>query len=228
VGTLAPEQVTLLTDYDIDSAYSMAYHTVYNNLRLNWGNAQTKPYAVLLASPAAYTGRAAAPTNVAIAAAQSGTPTLLVDADLHTPGIQQRFGMGEHSGLSELLREEVITVQTLSSHISKTFIPDLYLLSAGAALHQPYEISRLFATKLATVVAALRQFLHETAGRPGMIIFHSPPVLTGSDASLISACVDQTFLLIASGRTTRTQARKAQEQFQRAHAILAGVILLDV
>jgi Mrp family chromosome partitioning ATPase len=47
------------------------------------------------------------------------------------------------------------------------------------------------------------------------------------DAPLISSLVEQTFLLISAGQTTRMQAKKAQEQLQLAHAKLAGIVMLD-
>jgi len=40
VGTQAKEQVTLLTDYAADSAYSKAYYTLFANIRFNWDNEQ--------------------------------------------------------------------------------------------------------------------------------------------------------------------------------------------
>jgi len=228
VGTLSQEQVALLTDYDPDSAYSIAYHTIYTNICFNWNIEQHKQYAVLLTSPAAPQRGAAAAANIAIAAAQNGTPAILVDADLHNPGLQQRFGIGEGSGLSELLAAGMITPQQIKQHLHRLFIPNLYLLYAGKALQQSHEVSRLLSAKLEEILASLRQILNETESKPGMIIFNSPPVLSGIDASLIASHVDSTFLLITSGRTTRTQAKRAQEQLQRAHARLTGMIMLDV
>jgi Mrp family chromosome partitioning ATPase len=68
----------------------------------------------------------------------------------------------------------------------------------------------------------------ETEAGPGLVIFNAPPVLVGPDASLIGALVEQTILTIAKGHTTRTQAKQAQEQLQRAHANLTGIVMLDI
>src|SRR5947209_11010819 len=92
VGNRSQEQYVLLTDYDARTAYSEAYHTLFANIRLNWDSDATRQHTLLVTTPAAYVEQAAAVANVAIAAAQSGIPTLLVDADLRTPGLQQRFG----------------------------------------------------------------------------------------------------------------------------------------
>lgn len=228
MGIRAQEQVALLTDYDTNSIYSKAYQTLYTNIAFDWDRAQRKQLAILLTTPAAYraSAHATAPANVAIAAAQNGIPTILVDADLDTASLQQRFAIGEHSGLSDLLAESAITPQKVVPHLSKTFIADLFLLSAGTTSQQAPEVHRLLAARLASVLTGLRQFLANYQDRPGMIIFNSAPVLANVDAALISALVDQTFLLIAAGQTTRAQAKKARAQLERAHAKLAGLIMV--
>ena len=228
MGILSQEQIALLTDYDPTTQYSIAYHTIYNAICFSWDKKQAKQFAVLLATPAAYAGQATAPANLAIAAAQNGTPTILVDADLHNPSLEQRFGTEKQGGLSKMLSQDAITTQQLVQHLSKTFIPDLYLLGAGPAVQQPIEIRRFLSNRLGDVVTNLRLFLKETESRPSLIIFNSPPVLSDIDATLISSHMDQTFLTIATGHTTRTQAKRAQEQLDRAHAKLAGFIMLDI
>src|SRR5262249_17735632 len=134
---------------------------------------------------------------------------------------------GNSAGLSDLLSNGAITTQKLASCLEETFLPGLRLLSRGSEM-PGYEFSRLLASAAQGLLTALRQWLATNEGKPGLIVFHCPPVLAGIDASEIGALVDQTFLLIVSGRTTRVQARKAREQLDRAHAKLAGIIMLDV
>jgi hypothetical protein len=40
--------------------------------------------------------------------------------------------------------------------------------------------------------------------------------------------MDQTFLTIATGHTTRTQVKQAQDQLELAHAKLAGFVMIDI
>lgn len=223
------EQVALLTDYDPRSAYSQAYHTLYANIRLNWDSAASKQYTVLLTTPVATPRQATVAANVAIAAAQSGTPTLLVDTNLRTPELEQRFGLGKSAGLYELLNAtEPLSTQQIAHYAQPTFIPGLHLLSTGNSTNTGEEANLLSTVKLESVVQCLRTYLAETETQPGIVVFHSSPVLAGPDASCIGALVDQTFLAIVKGRTTRTSARQAQEQLQRAHVRLAGMVLLDM
>jgi len=224
VSIPSQEQMTLLTDYDTDSAYNIAFQKLYANISFTWDRTQTKQHTMLLATPVPYIGQAAVPANVATAAAQSGTPTILVDANLHRPTLEQHFGVGKNTGLSDLLTQKTPT--PLATTLCDTFVPKLRLLTAGNAPLE--EISMLFSKRLQSIVNELRVFLAETEHEPGIIIFNSPAVLASTEASLISDTVDQTLLTIVSGRTTRRQAKKAQEQLQHTHGTLMGVVMLDV
>ncbi len=219
------EQVALLTDYDPHSAYSNAYYSLYATIRSRWDNEQHRQYTLLLATPVAFPEFAAVAANIAIAAAQSGTPTILVDADTHAPGLQQRFGLPKSAGLAELLHAETVTTQDIGASLQQTFVPNLHLLAAG---NDGEGVPVLLSTKLHDVVGCIREYLAESATKPGMIIFHCAPVLSGPDASLLSAEVTQTLLTVATRRTTRTQAKQAQEQLQGTHTSLGGIVVLDV
>ncbi len=219
----SPEQVALLTDYDAASAYSMAFHTLYANICCNWNNEQTQ-HTLLLATPTTYVGQAMVAANVAIAAAQSGTPTILIDADLRSPGLAQRFGLNDAKGFSDLLLTDTLNTQVIEQHLSSTFIPGLHLLSAGTADEATFPT---ITTKFQGILQALCLYLRETETKPSLIICHSPAVLAGPEASLISAHVEQTMLTIIKGRTTRKQAKQAQEQLERTHAHLLGIVMLN-
>ncbi len=218
------EQMTLLTDYDTDSAYSIAYQKLYANISFAWNREQTKQQTVLIATPTPYGGQGAVPANVAIVAAQSGTPTILVDADLHAPTLQQRFGIGKNVGISDLLTQK--TPMSVSTALCDTFVPNLRLLPAGTTPLQ--EINLLFSKQLHSIVASLCTFLAETEREPSIVIFNSSAVLTGTEATLISDTVNQTFLTIVAGHTTRRQAKMAHEQLQHTHGTLMGTIMLDM
>jgi capsular exopolysaccharide synthesis family protein len=218
------EQVALLTDYDASSAYSEAFYTLYANIRFNWNTEKNRHLTLLITTPTPFAGEASIAANVAIAAAQSGTSAILVDADVRNPGLEQRFGVGPHPGLSDLLEQAEITPQQVAACLQPTFIPCLRLLSAGSR-SGPTTLLQL--TKLEAVFASIHALLAEET-TPSIVLFHSPAVQVGADASIIAALVDQTLLVIGKNRTTRVQAKQAQDQLERVHAHLAGVILLDI
>ncbi len=222
------EQVALLTDYDAHSAYSRAYHSVYTNIRLNWESDKNRQQTILVVTPTDGPAQTSAAANIAIAAAQSGTPTILVDAYWGTSSLHQRFGIHDSTGLSDLLAAETFSFTQVKAALNQTFVPGLRLLSAGQAVAQVQGNSLLFSTlRLQNVLNGLTHTL-ESEGQSGLIVLHSTPVLAGTEASLLASLVEQTFLFIVAGRTTRTQSKKAHAQLMRAHAHLAGAILLDV
>lgn len=225
MSTRSQEQAALLTDYDVHSAYTNAYYSLFATIRSHWDSKEDEQYTLLLTTPVAYPDYASATANVAIAAAQSGTPTLLVDTDTHTPGLEQRFGLTKSEGLSDLLSQETATPQHVKAYVQQTFIPGLHLLGAGKV---DEGVPALLSAKLHDVVSCLREYMAQAETKPGIIIFHCVPVLTAPDATLLGAEVAQTLLTIVNGRTTRTQARQAQEQLQGAHAHLGGIVVVDV
>src|SRR5438045_4083555 len=95
VSIPSQEQVTLLTDYDAGSTYSTAYQTLYANIRFNWDSERVKQQTIAITTPTAIPRQSEVVANVAIAAAQNGTPTIVVDANFRTPSLQQRFSLGE-------------------------------------------------------------------------------------------------------------------------------------
>ena len=233
MGTSSHEQVALLTDYNTNSAYNKAYQTLYANIRFSQPTepAASSQHTILFTTPVASSGYAAAAANVAIAAAQNGMPTILVDAVLSDPrgsSLGQRFGVTEKTGLSDLLQSgNAITLQAIKSCLRQTFISDLHLICAGSSPLSPQDASRLLSTQLTHVLADLRHCLAENEPRTGLIIFSGPPLLAGIEAAQIASLVDQTYLILTTGRSTRQQAKRAQEQLERANAKLTGVILLD-
>ncbi len=61
---------------------------------------------------------------------------------------------------------------------------------------------------------SIRKVLEQPGNGPGFVIYHSSPVLAGADASLIGALTEQALLTVVVGRTTREQAKEAQEQIR--------------
>ncbi|HZU68175.1 MAG TPA: hypothetical protein VFA09_12940 [Ktedonobacteraceae bacterium] len=233
MGNNAKEQHALLTDYDTNTAYSEAFHTLFANIRFHWNNEKTEQFLVrnvhtlLIATPSNYSEQASVAANLAIVAAQSGTPTILVDTDVRRPQLEKRFGLGQHSGLSDLLQEdEPVTAERISACLQTTYVSGLKLIGAGTSTEKGSSL--LLSPRLQDVVLCVCNVLaRETEeSRPGIVIFHSAPVLAGADASLIGALVEQTLLTIVIGNTTRAQAKQAQEQLQQAQARLSGIVML--
>ncbi|WP_146747148.1 CpsD/CapB family tyrosine-protein kinase [Thermogemmatispora tikiterensis] len=223
MGESHTQMQPLLSDYDPGSAYVEAVFSLFATIRLNW-ESQQRSLALLLTSPSHPEEQATVAANLAIASAQSGLPTVLIEAHVRHPGLGQRFGLSQGPGLSDiLLQEETVTPQQVSRYLAPTFVPHLWLLSSGTG-GMPHGLAP-YAARLPELLRSLRRFLEEGQGQSGLLVVHGAPVLEGADASLLGAYVDQTFLVVVLGRSTRTATKKASEQLQRARARLSGVIL---
>jgi Mrp family chromosome partitioning ATPase len=197
---------------------------VFPELSAQQESALAPVHTLLVTSASLYKDQATVAANLAIVAAQSGAETILVDADLQTPGLQQRFGYPGGTGLSDLLAEGEITAESVLTCLQPTFVPGLRILRAGTA--SALGSALLLSPRLDRVIQVLYELLTAIEKPSGMALFHSAPVLSGADASLIGALTDQTVLAVIMGQTTRVQARQAQEQLAQAHVRLAGVLLL--
>jgi Mrp family chromosome partitioning ATPase len=232
VGNTSQEQHALLTDYNPRSAYSEALHTLFANIRFQWEQKPAHCHSLLVTTPAAYGDYAALAANLAIVAAQSSAQTTLVDANLRKPVMQQRFGLEKTTGLSDLLADAGLTPEKVAGALQATFVPGLQVLGAGRQTEQGGAL--LLSPRLEEVVRSLCQETHDDDGNVGaekvgrIVLFHSPPVLKGADAALIGALVEQTVLAIIANRTTRAQAKQAQEQLQQARATLAGIVMVSI
>ncbi len=215
----------LLCDYDPGSDYVEAVFSLFATIRLNW-ESQQRSLALLLTSPSHPEEQATVAANLSIASAQSGLPTVLIEADVRHPGLSQRFGVSQGPGLSDLLlQDQALAPQQVSRYLVPTFVPHLWLLSSGTA-RMPHGLAPQ-AARLPELLQSLRRFLEEGQGQPGLLVVQGTPVLEGGDASLVGACVDQTFLVVVLGGSTRMATKKASEQLQRARAHLSGVILVQ-
>ena len=229
MGNRTQEQHALVTDFARSTAYSEALRTFYANIRFQWEKDAERParaHSLLITTPFAVGDYAAVAANLAIVAAQGGASTILVDADLRSPGYAQRFGLKKTAGLSDLLSDEALTAEKVEAALQTTFVPRLRLLGAGTPSSQADSL--LFSPRLEKIVQCLYQFAETTEKEDALVIFHSSPVLAGADASLIGAQVEQTVLAIVAGHTMRAQAKQAQEQLQQARAHLIGVVMLNM
>jgi capsular exopolysaccharide synthesis family protein len=228
MGNQSKEQYALLTDFDLTTSFSEAFHTLFANIRFNWETNIFEPsciHTLLLTSVSEYAEQSAVAANLAIIAAQSNYKTILVDADLRTPSLQKRFGLDRNVGLSDLLEETSITPQKVSEHLQSTFIPGLQILSSGNSTSSGATL--LLSPKLEACLDSIRKVLEQPENAPGLVIYHSSPVLAGADASLISTFTEQTLLTVVAGHTTREQAKEAQVQLDQAHAKLVGAIMVN-
>lgn len=184
----------------------------YRALRTSVLLSSTPPKVILITSALPQEGKTTTATNIAIVLAQRGSRVLLIDGDLRRPRIHKFFQGTQASGLSTLLngRDEV------SKAVVTTAIPNLSAIFAGPTPPQPAEM--LSSEKMRRHLAQWRnEFDH--------VVIDSPPVLSVTDAALLSAEADSVLLVIRSGQTTKDALRRAGDLLTQVRARVQGVVV---
>ncbi len=167
---------------------------------------------LLVASLTGKVGRRVIASNLAIAFAQAGTPTLLIDADLRVPALDRLFGVDGSPGLSTLLASR----DARAGIVEIGEIPGLTFLPGGPPPPNPVELL----SRLPSLLPALR-----TASRAELVIINAPPI-DGCDDALGLGPVSPQVLIVARRDYTRTDhLAAAAKRLDAAGCRIIGSVL---
>lgn len=194
----------------------------YRALRVNIQFASPdKPLRTILAtSTSPEDGKSTTLANLAIALAEAGAATLLVDCDLRRPSLHTLFGVANEQGLTSLILAGAAGVApTLAAlPIVPTAVENLHLLPSGPIPPNPAEV--LASRRMSDLLVLL-------AERATYVLIDSPPVIAVADAAVLAPRVDGVLLVVRAGKTRRDLAVKARKMLEQVQARLLGVVLTD-
>ncbi len=158
-------------------------------------------------------GASTVAAHLALAIAQAGSTTVLVDGDLARPALHSLFAVAPgDGGLANLLRRDAggpVLVRPEG-------VPaDLLLLPAGSPPADPDLLS----------LSSITPILAELRTTAAYMVLDAGPVLTSTAASVLGAAADGTVLVVRSGSTARAAAQQAAGLLARVQAHLLGVVL---
>jgi len=211
-GRLSPVARGQLVHLDARSPVAEAYRSVRTALHLG---AAREARTILLASPTPGDGKSTTASNLAIAFAQAGHRTLLIDCDLREPVQHMIFETDNNIGLSSVVAGE----EKLRDAISPTRVPGLYVLPCGPVPANP---SELLAGKR---FGELMQALVETFDR---VVIDSPPLMTVTDARILAASADATILVLRMNQSMRKFGLMAVDGLEKVGANVLGAVANDV
>lgn len=174
------------------SQVAEAFKTLRTNLLMSYTDTPRKVF--LVTSPHPQDGKTTMAANLAVVLGQLEKRVVLVDADLRHPAMHDRFGLGEHTGLSDLLLTESYSDGLEAYDSNLTIVP------AGTPPPNPSEL--LGSNRM-------QRFIEYARGHYDAVILDSPPLLAVSDALVLSALVDGVLLVVRAGSTTHEHARRA-------------------
>jgi tyrosine-protein kinase Etk/Wzc len=173
---------------------------------------------MVFTSPLPENGKTTCVANLAVALSHMGKRVLLVDADLRKPVLHRIFRCRRSPGLVNVLVEEDWQ-RALSEAIQGTHVKNLNLLVCGNRPPNPNEM--LGSEKMGQLIDSLAQ-------RYDFVLFDSPPILTVSDALVLSQRLDGAVIVVRGGSTSRTSLKNTVEIFSKAQISIMGIVLNDV
>jgi polysaccharide biosynthesis transport protein len=177
---------------------------------------------LLIAGPTPREGKTTTAANLAVVMAQAGNRVLLIDADLRRPRMHRLFDLPNRRGLTSLLlefdsarREEEAKI-LVREMTQATLVDGLQLLTSGPVPPNP---SELLGSK------KMKNLLEMLSGQFDFVIIDSPPILSVTDAAVLSTQVDGTLLVIRANKARRNLVRQATGILRDVNANLIGAVL---
>jgi polysaccharide biosynthesis transport protein len=196
-----------------DTAAVEALRGIRLNVQHAYGAAG--PVLITVTSPGRGDGKSFVTSNLAMAFAQVGYRTLLIDGDVRC-GALHRFLKGvRRPGLTDVLANQVTPDQVVQS----TPYPQLSFIGAGSRLHRGPEL--LCSDALPHLITAMRP--HYDA-----ILVDSPPLAAGVDPCALGTVTGSLLLVLRTGVTDRMIAEAKVELLRGLPIRVLGVVLNDV
>lgn len=192
------------------SPVAEAYRTFRTNIQFSSFDKELKSIVITSSGPGE--GKTTTTCNLAVAMAQSGKKVLLVDCDLRKSQIHKNFGLSNQQGLANILLKQLPHTEI----IQRTYVENLSVLTAGP---KPPNPSELLGSN------AMKSFVQKITQDYDNIIFDTPPVGVVTDAAILSAIVDGTILVVASGQVAVEAARRSKALLENVNANIIGVLL---
>lgn len=206
-STLARKLITIENPKAI---VSEQFRTIRTNI--NFSNPDKEIKSIIVTSSSPGEGKSTSSANIAAVYAQAGKRVLLVDADMRKPTVHHTFGLKNIKGLSNYLTRQI----TQEEAVFETNQENLSIMPSGPIPPNPAE---LLASQ------SMNQLIADMTGHYDFVIFDVPPVLSVTDAQILSNRCDGTVLVVSSGEAEKAMVLKAKESLEASQANILGVIL---
>ena len=189
----------------------------FRNVRLNvsFENGNGGPVKLTITSPGSGDGKSFVAANLALAYAELGRRTLLVDGDTRRGALHRMFGLDRKPGLLDFLDGTA----TLGEVIKSTPYAALDLLPAGTRLSRGPEL-------LST--GRLTDLLAELGNRYDAILIDSPPLGAGVDPLVLANATGNALIVLRTGITDREMTESKLDNLERFPVRVLGAVVNDV
>jgi polysaccharide biosynthesis transport protein len=167
---------------------------------------------ILCSSGVPQEGKTLCAINVAIATAQAGKRTLLIDGDMRGPRVHRAMALPLGPGLVDVLTSKALW----GTVIKQTNVPNLTVMTAGKSDENPAE--------LLSRSAAFAELLSRLRPHFDRVIVDTAPAAAVTDATLMAPFTDVTILVVSAKASSRSASKLACTELMRVGAVPRGVI----
>jgi succinoglycan biosynthesis transport protein ExoP len=188
----------------------------FRELRIHVGFAygSAGPITLAISSPSAGEGKSLIASNLAVAFAEVGRRTLLIDGDTRRGDAHKLVGREQSPGLVDYLKE-----RSGQEIIQQTEHANLDFIGCGSRGTTTPEL--LASSRMAYFMGTLKRSYD-------VIIVDTPPLAAGGDAVILSTLTGNLAVVIRTGTTEKQLALAKLDQLGRLPIRILGAILNDV
>lgn len=173
------------------------------------------PRIIAVTSSAPAEGKTFIAANIALAYAQNGNKTLLLDLDMRRPRIEKVLGIERlNIGVTNHLLKDVSIEKIIVNHSE-----NLDVIPVGPIPPNP---TALLTSK------KMEEFIQKLSERYEKIVIDLPPILAAADALIVSRYADGIVLVVRAGKTQKPSLAVAYENIKTSASKLLGVIINDI
>jgi polysaccharide biosynthesis transport protein len=201
----------------LDRNSSVGAVEALREIRLNVSHAfgAAGPLLATVTSPGVGDGKSFIVSNLALAFADLGHRTLIIDGDIRRGQLHRLLGAVRIPGLTDFLSGAA----SADEIIQPTAYASLDLIACGTRMQAGPELLGS---------AAMSGLIRELRSQYEVILIDSPPLGAGVDPFLLSTLTGNTLLVLRTGRTDREFAATKLDLLDRLPVRLLGAVLNDV
>lgn len=183
---------------------------------LAFANHGDRPRTVAVLSASEQEGKSTCALSIGRAATELGAEVLLVETDLRRPSLLAKLGVAAADPALGVSTSLVRPDTPVGRQVVGDPASPLEVLPAGPIPPNPAAL--LGSDRLRQVDQRLRSEFD-------FVVYDTPPLSAGADATFVAAVADGVVLLVDGSSTHRTRAMHAVDQLRRTRANVLGVVI---
>ena len=222
----------IVTNVDSKSPLSESIKTLRTNLQFMRPSKGLQ--SVLVTSTLPTEGKSWVSSNLAVAFAQTGKKTVLIDGDMRKGTLHLLFDLPMTPGLSNFLSgvnldsnndndgyrnvEDIneINENDLKAVVQPTEVDNLFVITTGEIPPNPSEL--IMSDRMELLLNQLEEFAD-------VVIFDGTPSALVTDAIILSRMVNSTVIVAEYNKTKMNTLKQVKEDIEKVGGKIAGVVL---